>query len=119
MSLHKLIVPILFLASITSISSSANNPIPGVGKSETTKELRKQVANLVQNPRLKEHNILAAEVFIKFTIDDKKEILLLQVKAKNSYLKKFVKERLHNRQLNVKGLEVGTTYNLTISFNLQ
>jgi|GEM_PF-2198516 len=119
MKIIKLFASILFFASITTFSSLANNVYPKVGNNETTKELRKEVANLVQNPRLKEHNILDGEVFIKFTINDQKEINLLKVEAENSYLKNFVKERLNYRQIEVEGLEVGTTYNLTISFFLQ
>jgi hypothetical protein len=82
----------------------------------TYKELRSDVTYFVQNPQLKQNNILHEDVMITFTVNDQNRIELTNVDAKSPYLKRFVKSKLDRQEVRTENTVKGRTYNIKVSF---
>ena len=82
----------------------------------TYKELRSDVTYFVQNPQLKQNNILQEDVMITFTVNDHNRIELTNVDAKSPYLKRFVESKLDRQEVRTENTVKGRTYNIKVSF---
>ena len=82
----------------------------------TYKELRSDVTYFVQNPKLKQNNILQEDVMISFTVNDKNRIEVTNVDAQSPYLKRFVKSKLDRQEVRTENTVKGRTYNIKVSF---
>lgn len=96
----------------TSIFANNGNEFDPV----TYKNVRSEVVKYVQNPDLWEHNIEEAVVHIRFMINEKHELEVLNLKGDNEYIEDFVKERLHHQKLNTQNVPFNTPCNVKIVF---
>ena len=82
----------------------------------TYNELRSDINYFVQNPQLKQHNILQEDVMISFKVNEQNQIELINVDSKTPYLKNFVINRLERQQVRTENTVKGKTYNVKVSF---
>ena len=94
---------------------SANNIIE-----RQYKELKTELAKMVQNPELYQNGIDCNEdITVRFKIDETGEIVLIGVKSDCTYLKKFVNERLHHQKINLENYTVNEIYFVKLRFELK
>lgn len=111
----------IFATATLTANNITNNNNPASAESAevartTYKELRSDVTYFVQNPALKQHNILQEDVMISFTVGDNNKIELTNVDAKSPYLKNFVTSNLDRQEVRTKNTVKGRTYNIKVSF---
>ncbi len=106
---------LVLAASLFTVPSYANNIV----EVSPSKEVRQQLATLIQNPNLAEHGLSEAELFLKFTINEAGEIQLLSINTESEYLVEFAKEKLHHQKIDYVDVPPNTVYNLRIKFELQ
>lgn len=82
----------------------------------TYNELRSDINYFVQNPQLKQHNILQEDVMISFKVNEQNQIELINVDSKTPYLKNFVINRLERQAVRTENTIKGKTYNVKVSF---
>lgn len=82
----------------------------------TYKELRSDVTYFVQNPQLKQNNILQEDVMISFTVNDENRIELTNIDVKSPYLKRFLVSKLDRQEVRTKNAIKDRTYNIKVSF---
>ena len=103
----------LFSSMFTNADARATNTVDSI-----TNELRQELMKMIQNPNLKGNGISEAEIQLQFTISQTGEIQLLQIKAKNEYLKEFVMQKLDKQKVNLKNIQQDMVYHLTVRFEL-
>ena len=84
-----------------------------------TDKLRKEVALMVSDAKLSENGITTADVWINFTLNEKNQIVILDVDSESNYLESFVKERLESQEIRINSLVQNKEYNIKISFASQ
>jgi len=82
----------------------------------TYKELRSDVTYFVQNPQLKQNNILQEDVIISFVVNDKNRIEVTNIDAKSQYLKQFLTSKLDRQEVRTENTVKDRTYNIKVSF---
>ncbi len=98
------------LFSSTSIAKST------VDTSATT--LRTELVKMIQNPNLKEHGIVEAEIQLQFTIGPNGEINVLKVNSKSEYLNDFIRTKLNKQKINIENINKDIVYYLVVKFEL-
>ena len=125
MKSFRLLISTLAIAIFGTVNLAATNIIdnksPEVKESgevarTTYKELRSDVTYFIQNPQLKQHNILQEDVMISFTVNDQNRIELTNIDAESSYLKYFVQNKLDKQEVRTENTVKGRTYNIKVSF---
>ena len=122
MKSFRLLITTLAIAIFATVNLAATN-IYDNNRAEsaevaraTYKELRSDVTYFVQNPKLKENNILQEDVLISFKVNDNNRIELINIDANSLYLKKFVTQHLERQEVRTENTVKGRTYNVKISF---
>lgn len=85
----------------------------------TYNELRSEVSNFMQNPKLKENNISEADVFVSFKVKEDNTIDLTRIESESPYLRQFVRNQIKEKLLSTNNLVKDQPYNLRISFILE
>jgi hypothetical protein len=101
---------IVALSLFVSAQSFATN-IDG-----NSKNIRKEIAKMIDAPDLSTYDLSETYVLINFTINDDNEIVVQHITADNEEIRSFVFNNLNNRKVNVDGLQTDTSYNLKVSF---
>ena len=104
---------ILFSTILFSSNSIAKSTVD-----TSATNLRTELVKMIQNPNLKEHGIVEAEIHLQFTIGPKGEIKVLKVNSENKYLNDFVREKLNNQRINIENINKETVYYLVVKFEL-
>ncbi len=100
---------------LLSNTLSANNIVE-----RQHKELKTELAKMVQNPELYQNGVDCNEdITVKFKIDDTGEIVLIGVKSNCTYLKKFVNERLHHQKIDLENFTANEIYRVKLKFELK
>jgi len=103
------------LAVCFLISSSAFSAPFGVDGSPNS-ELRKEVVKLIQAPELSKEGIAETFAFINFTVNERNEIVVLNVVSDSDYIREYIKQRLNKQKVDATGLEAFTEYNVKVAF---
>ena len=82
---------------------------------ETISNLRTKIVKLVDDPNLGEHDIVSAEVKLRFYINKENEIVVVESGTENNYLDNFLKSRLNYQRIKGENLKPGM-YNIKITF---
>ncbi|MFT4761151.1 MAG: hypothetical protein ACI9XO_001451 [Paraglaciecola sp.] len=111
----------IFATTNLAATNITDNKTPEIHESAkvaraTYKELRSDVTYFVQNPKLKQNNILQEDVMISFIVNKQNRIELTNIDAKSSYLKRFVKSKLDRQEVRTENIVQGRTYNIKVSF---
>ena len=125
MKSFRLLISTLAIAIFATANLAATNITDGnVPKTKeekevaraTYKELRSDVTYFVQNPQLKQNNILQEDVMISFTVNDKNRIEVTNIDAQSPYLKRFINSKLDRQEVRTENTVKGRTYNIKVSF---
>ena len=100
---------VCFISTATLLSAASPNAL-------ANQMVRKEVTKMIQNPELNKNGIKAGDVLVSFTINKENEVVLLDIASNHTYLKNFVKEKLHNQKVTTDNVGVGQEYNIKISF---
>ena len=84
--------------------------------SELERNLRVTVATWLQAPDLQERGIDATTVYLKFTINEKNELVIKEIDTAEEFLIPFILERLQGKKIKKKMDDPETVYNITVSF---
>lgn len=90
----KTIISTLTLLLVLSFSAQANGD-----ESKKYAKLRNAVIEKVQEVKTGISDYMSAKVHIHFTVNEKGELIIKEVKSKNKMLAKSIKRGLHNIQL--------------------
>ncbi len=82
-------------------------------------QVRSALTKMIQNPNLKDNGISEAELFLQFKIDEKGEIILMNINTDSDYLVAFAKEKLHHQKIDLVDVPPNTVYNLKVKFELK
>ncbi len=82
-------------------------------------EVRSALSKMIQNPNLKDNGISEAELYLQFKIDEKGEIILMNINTDSDYLVAFAKEKLHHQKLDLVDVPPNSVYNLRVKFELK
>lgn len=95
----------------TSVSFATSNP-----ESETkSTSVSEEIKSLLQSPRFTfVDNAKETEAMVSFTLNDKNEIVVINVESKNSQVESFVKSRLNYQALKNKTLLKGKIYKMPL-----
>ncbi len=80
------------------------------------RNLRITVATWLQAPDLLEKGIDKTTVHLKFSINKKNELEIMEIDTEKEFLIPFILERLQGRKLKKKIEDHETVYNITVSF---
>ena len=83
---------------------------------DNSKNLRKEIAKMIEAPDLSSFDLSETYVFINFTVNDNNEIVVQNIKADNEEIRLFVYNNLNKRKVNAEGLSTDTNYNLKVAF---
>jgi len=79
-------------------------------------KLRKEVAKLIEAPKMQELGITTTHAFVNFSINEANEIVVLNVVAETEQIEQYVRKELNERKIRSVELEAGIEYNLRVTF---
>lgn len=90
----KMYVVAILIAVGTTVSANTKTPEKA---SEKTGDVTTQIAELLKNPEMVINKDIEATV--TFTVNDKKELVVINVESKNDTVDAFIKSRLNYKKL--------------------
>lgn len=81
--------------------------------------IRKRVAMLLHYPELSKNGINKAEAVISFTINEDREVVVLNVITKYEFLKNFIEERLNKKKVKAENKLLLKSYTIRVSFETE
>ena len=101
---------VLVAAMLLSVGSTFAND----GENENpSKSLSVQISELLRDNSLTSKHV-DMTAFVRFTLNEKREIVILTVNADNEVLEMFVKEKLNYQKVNVQKYKVGRAYTMPV-----
>lgn len=90
--------------------SFANNPI-----TDPTSQVVLEIKKLLESPKFNfENQDQEAKAMVTFTLNNKNEIVIIDVESENIHIGFFVKERLNYHRLNNQSLLKGKVYKMPL-----
>ncbi|TXB67656.1 hypothetical protein [Phaeodactylibacter luteus] len=102
---------VLSLLALTAVSTWAKSP----DSLTTTKELRKEVARLIDSPDLLSLGVQETFAFVHFEVSSSQEIIVKEVRAQTPEIAQQIRQNLHLHKVS-SDFTPGQCYNLKVSF---
>lgn len=109
----KTIIAIFAISLATTFSTTATEKSP----SEITKQMRTEVVSKLGDNLNIEFDKSTTSAEVSFMINDKNEIVVVNVKSKVNEFNSYVKNKLNYKKINVKGIKKGKIYIIPVKIN--
>ena len=108
-------------AGIILLLLSANLSLAGTSNRGTADELasiRDKVISSVGNPAMVKNNVKGGSVWVTFSINEKREIIIENVVGNSQYLNDFVKSELEGASFDLSRVDTNQLYRIRVNFEL-
>ncbi|CAM4413945.1 hypothetical protein ZORO111903_19740 [Zobellia roscoffensis] len=102
----------LFLVAAMLLSMGTVSANEGENK-ESVKKLSVQIYEMLSYNSLTSNEV-DQTAFVRFTINENREIVILSVDAANEVVEAFIKESLHDKKVSVNEYKEGRSYTLPV-----
>ncbi|MDD7916005.1 hypothetical protein [Polaribacter ponticola] len=109
----KTVIAILAISIATTFSASATEKSP----SKITKKMRTEVVSLLGDNLKIEFNNSVTTAEVSFMINNKNEVVVINVNSDVKEFNSYVKYKLNYKKLNLKGIEKEKIYILPVKIN--
>lgn len=96
----------LMITSVTFATDNLDKPVK--------KELREQIISLLGD-FTNEISLNSIEAEVSFTLNSDSEIMILDIDSQHDELKTFIKQKLSNKKVDLKALNVGKVYRVPLT----
>lgn len=116
MKTKKMITGTILMLSLAFSSFANDSSIESLAIGNES--IRSQLINRVGTPQLAKHQIKEGAVWVIFSINEEKEIVIENIRGNNEYLSDFVKSQLKDTLFDLSKIDVNQLYRIKINFKL-
>ena len=88
------------------------------GASEELTSIREKVISSVGNPRMAENHVNSASVWVTFSINEEREIVIENLVGNSQYLNDFVNRELEGTSFDLNRIDTNQLYRIKVNFEL-